>query len=93
MNSPKLLISLRKESIESDNMPRNKGIKEHRIRIDDVEALVLRQAIMFRLKNDVSLTKDEPTWKLLNELYTRLAHLKPGPPKGIPIKKSEARKL
>jgi len=64
-----------------------KGKKYYRIRLSDEEALALRQAISGYLYLISADYIPVSTHKLLNRLYARLTHLKPGPPKGIRIYK------
>jgi len=74
-------------------MPRKKVIKEHRIRITDHEAWILRIGLLEIIRNEEVYAYAPQIIKKANKLYARLTHLKPGPPKGIPIKKSEAGKV
>jgi len=69
------------------NLGRKKVIKYYRIRISDEEALILRRAISgYRSQlTEWDITSED--LKLLDRLYARLTHLKPGPPKGIRIYK------
>jgi len=66
---------------------RKEGIKYYRIRISDEEALALRQAISYYLSFCHAARHNKPHYKLLSQIYARLAHLKSGPPKGIRIYK------